>query len=520
MKEHFQMYGYEITTDPSFQNKKYGVTPELAGQFENLHKKSLHPGDGKIIEQLTRLIIRYPSVPILKNFLSVAYNNLGNYKKAQEVNNWILAEHPDYLFARLNQAHGYIRNGEYEKVPLVLGEAMEIKMLYPERDVFHLTEVTGFLLAAVRYFTAIENLKLAENRLEILKEIAPDHHDTEQAETFLLPLRLLEGSKRWADEMKQRVAPDVKTVKKKYKKRPPEFIHSEIACLYENGIEIPHEKIREILALPRQTVVKDLETVLQDSVDRYAYFSNMDREEETHSFLLHALFLLMELESEESLPVVLKILEVDYDFIDFYLGDHKTDTLWQCLYKLGFNQTDVSKSFLVKPGIDNSGKVAVSDSLCQMVLHHPEKREEIAAVYQEVFTTFANASFDDNLIDNDFLGLAVGNVIDAKLHELLPVIETLFEKEIVTTGINGDFEKVEKYFIEPEKYSHKRKILNIFQLYECVLKTWAGYNEEKDKEEDNSFARQEPVKSEKIGRNDPCPCGSGKKYKKCCMNKE
>lgn len=24
----------------------------------------------------------------------------------------------------------------------------------------------------------------------------------------------------------------------------------------------------------------------------------------------------------------------------------------------------------------------------------------------------------------------------------------------------------------------------------------------------------------KIGRNDPCPCGSGKKYKKCCMNTE
>jgi preprotein translocase subunit SecA len=22
--------------------------------------------------------------------------------------------------------------------------------------------------------------------------------------------------------------------------------------------------------------------------------------------------------------------------------------------------------------------------------------------------------------------------------------------------------------------------------------------------------------SDKIGRNDPCPCGSGKKYKKCC----
>ena len=25
---------------------------------------------------------------------------------------------------------------------------------------------------------------------------------------------------------------------------------------------------------------------------------------------------------------------------------------------------------------------------------------------------------------------------------------------------------------------------------------------------------------EKVGRNDPCPCGSGKKYKNCCMNKQ
>ncbi len=24
------------------------------------------------------------------------------------------------------------------------------------------------------------------------------------------------------------------------------------------------------------------------------------------------------------------------------------------------------------------------------------------------------------------------------------------------------------------------------------------------------------ISEEKVGRNDPCPCGSGKKYKKCC----
>ena len=34
-------------------------------------------------------------------------------------------------------------------------------------------------------------------------------------------------------------------------------------------------------------------------------------------------------------------------------------------------------------------------------------------------------------------------------------------------------------------------------------------------------AANTPITHEKIGRNDPCPCGSGKKYKKCCgANKE
>lgn len=34
------------------------------------------------------------------------------------------------------------------------------------------------------------------------------------------------------------------------------------------------------------------------------------------------------------------------------------------------------------------------------------------------------------------------------------------------------------------------------------------------------FEKQVPVKvDKKIGRNEPCPCGSGKKYKKCCLNK-
>ncbi|MEG2138820.1 MAG: SEC-C metal-binding domain-containing protein, partial [Oscillospiraceae bacterium] len=39
--------------------------------------------------------------------------------------------------------------------------------------------------------------------------------------------------------------------------------------------------------------------------------------------------------------------------------------------------------------------------------------------------------------------------------------------------------------------------------------------------EDGTLKKQPVKKAGKPGRNDPCPCGSGKKYKKCCgMNDE
>jgi preprotein translocase subunit SecA len=48
----------------------------------------------------------------------------------------------------------------------------------------------------------------------------------------------------------------------------------------------------------------------------------------------------------------------------------------------------------------------------------------------------------------------------------------------------------------------------------------AGYRRmffpEEGEEEDLEALRPEPAQSNKPGRNDPCPCGSGKKYKKCC----
>ena len=61
------------------------------------------------------------------------------------------------------------------------------------------------------------------------------------------------------------------------------------------------------------------------------------------------------------------------------------------------------------------------------------------------------------------------------------------------------------------KYTDKdyKNIIEIINNYKNTLPIWVynGYS----KKEVNSMPKEK-----KVGRNDPCPCGSGKKYKKCC----
>jgi len=84
--------------------------------------------------------------------------------------------------------------------------------------------------------------------------------------------------------------------------------------------------------------------------------------------------------------------------------------------------------------------------------------------------------------------------------------------EIIATekGGEGDDEGtvdfLARYVADGEKEEHREKA--------AFLKddgVWYFVDGEGIKGE--TFVRSEP----KIGRNDPCPCGSGRKYKKCCQ---
>jgi len=54
-------------------------------------------------------------------------------------------------------------------------------------------------------------------------------------------------------------------------------------------------------------------------------------------------------------------------------------------------------------------------------------------------------------------------------------------------------------------------------FYEHMSKRRRGFPSETCVKQGEQIVHGDKLLEEKLGRNDPCPCGSGKRFKKCCM---
>ena len=520
MSERYKSFDYEITDDPEFMNDKFGITPELFRQLDSIYHKA-QKGGSKVIEKLIHLVEKYPHVPQLKNYLSAAYMNNGNIEKAREVNHWILKEHPDYFFGKLNLGFEYYAKKQYDKIPEVIGNLMEIQDLYPERNCFHISEITGFHKLSIMYFCAIGNLAAAESRYEIIEKLAPDHPDTEEVYPYLMRARLEAAKKRLKEEERTRIRVKTNSYNKKLRKETkPEFTNKEIDWLYENDLRIDKEKLKAILGLPYKNLVSDLRLVLKDAIFRYEYFRDLaDKHEKWPdsllSFSIHAVYMLGELKAGEALNDILETFRQGEEFIEFWYGDFITDGFREPLYYLANKQLDVLKKFILSPGIWTYARSEIAACVQQIAFHQPERKREVIQWFREVFRFMARASLNDNIIDSDFLGRAIWDALEIRDPVLLPDMKELFDLGYVCTGICGEYEDIERDIKKSVSVHEKKELLNIYDRYNLVITTWADY---KDEEEDLTDEKEEPYHAHfKIGRNDPCPCGSGKKFKKCCF---
>jgi len=84
----------------------------------------------------------------------------------------------------------------------------------------------------------------------------------------------------------------------------------------------------------------------------------------------------------------------------------------------------------------------------------------------------------------------------------------------IISGKDYDFDEIDEHGVQRE---------TLFWLMENGLRGVQESQrllEKKKAEMAATFNRESAPPSQKVGRNAPCPCGSGKKYKKCCLPKE
>jgi hypothetical protein len=142
--------------------------------------------------------------------------------------------------------------------------------------------------------------------------------------------------------------------------------------------------------------------------------------------------------------------------------------------------------------------------------------------------TFSDPEEDDSL----FLSLGAAHPVALDKDRGLRALRMAFSRGAINEAITGKFKELLKSLEDPYSNAYDEIEYGLFEFY-CPKSIDERRRErlEKEKEEENLYwgVEEKKVPSgynmtvegvihnlQKVGRNDPCPCGSGRKYKKCC----
>ena len=181
-----QLLEYEVTEEP-MDDAAHRLPAEVESQYEDLYE-SLHRTPARAVGRLEALIEKHPEVAQLYNLLAGAYSRSGQHEKAEDIIERNYRQNPDYLFARLNYAELCLSRGEMEKVREVLDNKFDLKLLYPHRRRFHITEFVNFMYVVGSYHWKTGDQEMARASLRTMRQVAPKHEATEHL------ARLLDGA--------------------------------------------------------------------------------------------------------------------------------------------------------------------------------------------------------------------------------------------------------------------------------------------------------------------------------------
>ncbi len=301
------------------------------------------------------------------------------------------------------------------------------------------------------------------------------------------------------------------------------------------------EDFLPILELPRQELIADLEKVLN------AIIANVtkDNQEEIYQkeqeiMALSCVFLLTELKSMESTPLYFRLFSMDNNFLDYYFSGHVYETLWLTLFEIG--DTDAIFDFLKNTDVTSIGAGIAMDSLTQIALHFPDLNEKIKKGFIDLYT-YLHENNKNFRIETDDTNLLFIRTLD--FTEFYHTLKIFYDSDRI--GVNEDIRvpfdmiiddlvEFQEYFEDEEglkeilsleeKYNNpatEEMLRTLEESFDRLIHAVSGFENNTNKfhkspnhkmlySDYTPYVKATPT----VGRNEPCPCGSGKKYKKCC----
>jgi hypothetical protein len=251
---------------------------------------------------------------------------------------------------------------------------------------------------------------------------------------------------------------------------------------------------------------------------------------ETKKALFFVVHLLGEWREKSAYRPLAALLRQPPDEVDKVLGGAITETTHRVMAAVFDGDPAPLYDVIRDPEADEFVRSRMCEALAMVTLRGELPREEAAR-----FLRACHAELEPQ--DECFVWQGWQSAIALLgLVELVPLVKQAFERELISrTWLS--FQHFEKYLqqtVSGARPPLEREGQNFTLFGDTVqeLSTWYAFSPERDKEKKRAAARSDsrvwypslsrgpavnPFKD--VGRNDPCPCGSGRKFKKCCLGK-
>lgn len=226
---------------------------------------------------------------------------------------------------------------------------------------------------------------------------------------------------------------------------------------------------------------------------------------------IYASFLLAQFRETRAYPLIVKLISTEGNLPFDLFGDTITEDMDKILASVCGGDISLISKVIENASLDEYVRGAALRSLLILVKESIVDRNEIISYLKDLY----NAKLERR--ESHVWGELVDISIQLYPEEVYPEMMKAIKEEFVDEP-EYFLEEVEKTLrMDKQEVLAALKSNDRLELIDDTitsLKWWACFKNEMPRMKTSSAPFQ--AVSTKVGRNNPCPCGSGKKYKKCC----